>query len=562
MVSTAGWRRIPQRARHLFRRETVGHDAAAGLALAVQSVPNGLATGLLAGVSPLSGLYGYLYGTLGGSLVTATSFMPVQATAAMALIVADVNLGSRTDATQALYTLTLLTGVVMLVAGVLKAGSLLRFVPTSVMVGFISAVGVNIVISQLSDLTGYRAQGSTRIGRVVDLVIHPGRIDGPTLAVGLVTIAAILLLNRTPLRAVSLVAAVAVGSGLAALLATGGHPIARVEDLAVIPSRLPAISWPSLGDIGFLLVPAVSLAFVGLVQGAGVATAYPPPDGSRADRSRDFIGQGAGNLFSGLFQGLPVGGSMSGAGVLAAAGARTRLALVIAGLLIGVMVVGFSGAIGLVAMPALAGLLVVIGVTVVKPAQIAAVARSVPIQTITMVVTFGLTLVIPLQYAVLLGVAFAVVLHVVGLSNRMRVHRVVLDAQGHMRETQPPAAIGARDVVVLQPYGSFFFASAPVFEAQLPRVAEGTDRSVVILRLRGVDHLGLGLLDVLRRYADQLTARGSKLMIVTNEVAILDQINRSGLGDLLGEENLYRGDEWVGAAVRRAHADAEEWVKG
>ena len=64
----------------------------------MQSVPNGLATGLLAGVSPLSGLYGYLYGTLGGSLVTATSFMPVQATAATALIVADVNLGSRPDA--------------------------------------------------------------------------------------------------------------------------------------------------------------------------------------------------------------------------------------------------------------------------------------------------------------------------------------------------------------------------------------------------------------------------------------------------------------------------------
>ena len=112
--------------------------------LGVESVPDGLAAGVLAGVSPLSGLYAYMFGTLGGSLFTSSAFMAVQATGAMAIIIADVPaVHSGDDAARALFTLSVLTGVVMLAAGFLRLGSVLRFVSNAVMVGFISAVGVN-----------------------------------------------------------------------------------------------------------------------------------------------------------------------------------------------------------------------------------------------------------------------------------------------------------------------------------------------------------------------------------------------------------------------------------
>ncbi|HEY5153265.1 MAG TPA: SulP family inorganic anion transporter, partial [Acidimicrobiales bacterium] len=126
-------------------------DAVAGLVLGVQSVPDGLATGLLAGVSPLAGLYGYLIGTLGGALSTSSVFMVVQGTGAMAMIIADVPaVHNAVDPARALFTLSILTGVVMLAAGLLKLGTVLRFVSNAVMVGFINAVGVNIVLGQLA----------------------------------------------------------------------------------------------------------------------------------------------------------------------------------------------------------------------------------------------------------------------------------------------------------------------------------------------------------------------------------------------------------------------------
>ena len=117
-------------------RDTLHEDAVAGLVLGVESVPDGLAAGLLAGVNPLAGLYGYLFGTLGGALVTSSAFMAVQATGAMAIVIADVPaVHGSDDPARALFTLSVLTGAVMLAAGFLRLGSVLRFVSNAVMVG-------------------------------------------------------------------------------------------------------------------------------------------------------------------------------------------------------------------------------------------------------------------------------------------------------------------------------------------------------------------------------------------------------------------------------------------
>jgi hypothetical protein len=164
--------------RSLFRRETVRDDAMSGVVLGVESVPDGLASGLLAGVNPVAGLYACLFGVAGAALFTSTAFMAVQGTGAMAIIVADVDLGSRDDPLRALYTLSVLTGLAMIVAGFLRLGSFPRFVSNSVMTGFITAVGVNIVLGQLDDFTGYDSSGDNRVARAVDLVVHIGTI-GP-----------------------------------------------------------------------------------------------------------------------------------------------------------------------------------------------------------------------------------------------------------------------------------------------------------------------------------------------------------------------------------------------
>ncbi len=562
MKATIGsGRQLLRRVRDVFRRETLGRDAVAGTVLGIESVPDGLASGLLAGVNPISGLYAYLFGMLGAACFSSSTFLAVQATGAMALVVADTGLETYAEPDRALFMLAVLTGIIMIVAGALRGGRLLRFVPTAVMTGFVTAVGVNIVLGQLSNFTGADGQGDNRVTRAVDIVIHFWRFDWPTTLVGLVTTAVIIWLTNTRLRSFGLVVAVVAGSLLAfAMNTVWGASVLVVSDIAKIPSGLPMPVLPSFADAGSLLVPALSLAFVGLVQGAAVSAGVPNPNGRRSDPSRDFVGQGAGNIVAGIFQGMPVGGSMSASALITASGARTRLSLFIASAVMAFVVLVASGVVAYVAMPALAALLIVVGVGAIKPARVKSVAKTGILQTSIMVVTFALTLIIPLQFAVLVGVGLGIILFVAQQSNRLRVRQMLIEPDGRRREQDPVAMVGSAEAIVLQPYGSLFFASAPVFESQLPRIGDATRSSVVIIRLRGVDRLGLAFVEVLGRYAHELAEHDSSLRVIVTNEALVAELAAGGLISEIGEESIYRGNEWLGDAVRRAYTDAESWI--
>jgi len=547
--------------RSLFRRETLKSDAVAGVVLGVESVPDGLAGGLLAGVNPVYGLYGYMVGTVTGALFTSSSFMAVQATGAMAIVVADVSvIHTAEDPGRALFTLSILTGIVMLIAGLLKLGSILRFVSNAVMVGFINAVGVNIVLGQLDDFTGYEAEGGNRVVRAFDLLFNFGKVHWPTLAIGVATIALILLLERTKLGPLGLVVAIILTSAVTwAITANSDVVIATLNDIADIPSSLPLPMLPDLSLVFVLIVPALSLAFVGLVQGAGISANFPNPDGTYPKASRDFIGQGAANVASGFLQGMPVGGSMSASSLVKTAGARSRLALMIASVVMAIVILVFGDLVGYIAMPALAGLLMTVGYRTVKPADIKAIWKTGAMQATVMVVTFVLTMIIPLQYAVLVGVGISMILFIINQSNQVVIKQWVME-DGRLRETDRPEEVPPGEVIILQPYGSLFFASAPVFEDKLPDVTPETRGSVVILRLRGRSDLGSTFMDVLEKYGRALKDQGNELMLVSADENMHEQLQVAGVADLVGEQNVFTSDEWVGQTLRTAYDQAVGWV--
>ncbi len=547
------------RVRRAFSRKTIKQDASAGVVLGIESIPDGLANGILAGVNPMAGLYAYMYGMAGGVFFTGSAFMAVGVTGAMALVVADTNLSGYADPTRALFTLSIVTGVVMVLAGVFKLGRLIRFVPTAVMTGFVAAVGVNIVLGQLANLTGFESQASNRVLVALDLVTHPGEIDVWTAVVGVGTFLLISVLTKTRLGALGMVLAVVVGTVAALLLGSlVNATIASVSDIAEISGGLPWLVLPDLAAIPSLVVPALSLAFVGLIQGAAVTAAVANPADGPASVSRDFVGQGVGNMASGLFQGMPVGGSMSGSTLLSTAGAKTRTAIAIAAVTMALVVLLLADVVGAVAMPALAALLITVGLSAIKPGAIRSVLKTGPFQATLMAVTFGLTLIIPLHFAVLVGVSLGIILFVAEASNKLVVRQLVIGEDGDMREDDPPRDLLGRAVVILQPYGSLFFASAPTLEEQLPRVSKASTGAVVILRLRGVDQMGLSLIGVIARYARKLAANGASLKIVASSPQVLIQFEHEGLTDLVGAANVYRGNEWLGRTVRVAYADAQK----
>ena len=536
--------------RHLRR------DLPAGVVLGVESVPDGLAGGLLAGVNPVYGLYGYLFGTLFGAVATSSAFMAVQATGAMAVVVSDVEQvrGDSPEAVTALFTLSVMAGVVMLGLGLARMGWIVRWVPNAVLTGFINAVAVNIVLGQLDNFTGYTAEGANRVARAVDTALNAPEFVWPAVLVGTVTIALIVALERTRLGALGMVVAIVAGSVL--VVVGDMDQVAQLRDITEVPRGLPVPQLPSLGLVGSLLIPALSLAFVGLVQGAAISSSVPNPDGEYPDASGDFRGQGIANIGAGIFQGMPVGGSMSATSIVTAAGARSRLALLVAAATMIVTILLFADLVGYIAMPALAGLLIVVGVKTFKPDDVRLVLRTGPVQATVMLTTFVLTMIIPLQYAVLIGVGLSIILYVARQSNRIQVKQWVFSPDGTITEQDPPAELPPDETVVLRPYGSLFFAAAAAFETALPTVTDHSRHTVVIITLRGKEDLGSTFINVVTRYAERLHDVDSTLMLAGVSDRVADQLDSTRASTTIGPDNIHRATPAVTESTRRAMAQA------
>jgi sulfate permease, SulP family len=542
-----------------FNRETVGSDLSAGLVLGIQSIPDGMATGLLALVNPIYGLYAYMTGVFSGALFSNSVFMSIQATSGMALIVASVpQVRDGPDPNTPLFALSILTGLIMLAAGLLNLGALVRFVPNAVITGFVNAVAFLIILGQLDDFTGYTSVGANRVLRTFDLLQHIEQVHVPTLLVGLLTIILILTLEKTSLGALGLVVAMIFASLVVPLF--GADAVVLVRDVAAIPNSLPLPVLPPLAVLPGLIIPALSLAFVGLVQGSSISQSVPNPDGNYPDASGDFVGQGVANLVAGSLQGLPVGGSMSATALVLSAGARSRLANLSAGVVMALVILLFGRLVGLIAMPVLAGLLIVVGFRTLKLDQARMVGKTGWVQLVVMILTFVSALFVPLQYAVLLGVALAVLLFVLRQSNKVTVRALTLGAGLYPVEGAPPAEVPARQITVLMPYGSLFFAAAPIFNEQLPAVTPASRHAVVILVLRGKKDVGSTFLKVIARYADLLRQQESKLMLSGVDPYVEEQIERTEIIHHIGRENIFLVDERVGQALLEAVAAAEQWI--
>lgn len=536
-------------------------DVPAGLVLGVESVPDGLAGGVLAGVNPIYGLYGYVFGTIFGALATSSVFMTVQATGAMSVVVADVPQvhGDSPDAQRALFTLAVLTGLIMLGLGIARLGWVVRWVPNAVLTGFVNAVAINIVLGQLDNLTGYHSQGANRLLRALDTVLHLLGWSFIDVVVGVLTMVIIVVTGRTKIGALGMVLAIVVGSSVAAI---PGVDVQRLRDITDIPRALPTPVLPAISMVPVLIVPAVALAFVGLVQGAAISRSVPNPDGNYPDPSGDFRGQGIANIATGLLQGMPVGGSMSATAIVTHSGARTRLAQLVAGITMIIVILVLGGVVGYVAMPALAGLLIVVGIQSLKPHQVLMVWRTGPVQASVMTATFILTLLIPLQYAVLVGIAISIILHVARQANRVSVRQWTIDDDGTIAESDPPAILGAEQIVVLRPYGSLFFASAGTFEDALPATDAATANSVVIITLRGKEDLGSTFINMITHYSRTLETAGCLLKITGVSDPIRRQLAATGAVEALGAENVYPMTSTVTESTSAARRDAQQWIAG
>jgi SulP family sulfate permease len=532
-------------------------DIVAGLPRAIAGVPDGMAAAVLVGVNPVQGLYAGFAGPIAGGLSSHTRLMVITTTSAAALAAGSALQGvAPAQRPAAVALLVILVGVVLIAAGIARLGRYTRFVSYSVMIGFLTGIAINIVCGQIADLTGAPAQGAFPLAKAIDVLSHPGLINLASLLTGLGALAILTLLARTRLAVLSSLFALVIPTVVVVL--GGAESVARVGDKGDIPGGIPLPHLPDFRLFSLSLVTgAVAIAAIVLVQGVGVAEAAPNPGDARPNPNQDIIAQGVGNLASGFFRGIPVGGSVGQTALNVSVGARTRWAVIWSGLWLLVILAVFSGLVAKIAVPTLGAILIFAAIGSLQLGELTSIMRTGRGSQIAVVTTFAATLFLPVAAAVGIGVALSLLLQLNTEAMDLAVVELIPREDGRFEERPPPATLTSHHVTVLDVYGSLMYAGARTLQAHLPDPADARS-PVVVLRLRRRTSLGATFVKVVADYADRLADADGRLYLSGLEPSLTERLRRTGHID--GPVRAFEATPIVGESTQAAYLDAEAWL--
>jgi SulP family sulfate permease len=555
-------KRLPIPPLRRYDRADLPWDGVAAGAVAFLAVPQGLAYATIAGLPPAMGLYAAAIPTIIGSLFRSSSHVVAGPTNALSLLVGGaVAVGLGGDPVKVAVTLALMVGLFQLVAGALRLGAVVDYISSPVVLGYITGAGVLIGIGQLYNLTGTSGQSGRiwiTIGGWIDTLADT---QMPSLWMGLGTVAVVLLLRVVNRKIPGAIVAMSVGIAANLLFDLESRGLRVVSDISAIPTGLPKITLPALGNFGELLPVAVACTVLSLVESSAVARSIAARTGQRLESSTEFVGQGLSNISAAFFGGYPVSGSLSRSALNERAGARTRLAGVITGVLMIGVLLAFGPLLNHTPIASLAGLLLIVAWDLVDRDRIKRTFRASWADRAAFTVTVVGTWVMPLDKAIYLGVGISLILFL-RKARLISLPEMVVAENGQLHEVPLGAPVDEEGhhrcnaVRMLQAEGALFFGAAGELQTALDELIHDEEVQVVVLRLKRARDLDATAAAVIETAATRLQEQGRHLLLAgvgPKSRAVLE-----GFGTLavVGEENVFAArPSWfqaLGAATRRA----------
>ncbi|MFN2194665.1 MAG: SulP family inorganic anion transporter [Anaerolineales bacterium] len=537
-------------------------DVVSGFATGLFSIPEGMAYAQLAGVNPLYGMYSGIVATIAASLSTGTILMISTLTSAIALSTASVLQSASIQDSQmpaALFTITFLVGTMMFLMGLLRLGSLVNYVSNAVMTGFVAGASILIVIGEMGDFTGYDPSGSNKLMEVVNWLVNIPQWNFLVTAVAVGTVILMLIFKR--FEKTEKMSAIFTLFIMTIVVYVFQLDVPLVSSIATIPRGLPTPTLPAFDLIPKLALGSLSVALVALVQGAGISTAYPNPDGSRSNASNDFVGQGIGNLLGSFFQSMGTGGSLSRTGISVEAGAKSRWGGILAGLWLALILMLFGSLAQLVPLSVIAGMLFVIGGELIaaRLPNARLVFTSSWGSSAAGLLTFVSALFIPLQYTIFLGAGLSLLLYIGKSASKRRLFQLIKGEDGHWQEQELPQSFPSHQATVVGYEGAAFFAEVPAIMNSMPTL-EGVTHAVIIWRLRTIEELHSTFLKQLSLFVQKAQEGGNRFMLEGVEPNALQILKKTGVLAVIGQENVFAVQPGIGASLDAAWDEAQTWL--
>jgi len=530
-----------------YQRAWLRGDLVAGLAVAALVVPKSLGYAGIAGVPIQHGLYAatagaIIYAIFGTARQVATGpSSALAAVAGSAVVLAGV---SGDDAVELVAAITVVTGLLFLLLAILKMGWISLLLSKAVITGFLFGAAIEVVIGELPKLTGTSADGANSWSKLADWIGGLGDIDGATLLVGVVSLVVIIGIRFSPTKVPGALVLLVGGLAASAVFDFEGRGIALVGD---VPRGFaaPKIPSPSFIVDNFATIgpAALGLLLIGFSQTAGDARAFAAKHGYRIDINQESVAQGMSNLGSGVLQGIPVSTSLSASSLNDQSGAKTPLASLTTGALLVLTLLLLAPVFSELPLPVLAAVIidaVVFGMMdVTEMRRLHRVARAdfwIAIAAIVGVLSAGVLA------GVIIGVALSLVwLVYINATPDVPVLGRVPDSQAFRSIDQYPDSETYPGLMVVRFDAGLFFASAGALEDRLRELVQRSDTryDTVVISFEGVDFVdsqGSAKIDQLIELAN---TNGAELRLARVKPAVIDLLERDGVIERLGPDNIY-----------------------
>ena len=529
----------------LYRRADLSGDLTAGLTVGVMLIPQGMAYALIAGLPPIYGLYASLVPLLIYALFGTSRQLAVGPVAMVSLLVAagvaPLAHGDAATYISLALLLSLMVGVLQFALGAVRFGFLTNFLSHPVLSGFTSAAALIIGFSQLKHLLGVDIPRSNYIHDILwSAAQQVAQVHGPTLLLGLLSIALLIGLKRWKKTFPGALAAVALTTGTvwALGLAEGGMQI--VGD---VPSGLPAPTIPaiSLESINALLPAALTIALVGYMESIAVAKVYASKNRYQVDANQEFIGLGLANIVGAFFQAYPTTGGFSRTAVNAQAGARTNLAAVFSAGIIALTLLFLTPLFYYLPKAVLAAIVMVAVFGLIDVKEIRFLWHTDRRDFFLMLLTFLATLGLGIEQGILVGVVASLIL-VIHRSSRPHVAIMgrLPGTETYRNVERNPQALVHCSVVILRMDASLYFANTAYFRDKL----QACDRRDCNLKAIVIDAYPVNRVDstavhALKEIIEDFHARQVDIYFAGVKGPVMDVLRKAGVEALAGPDHFF-----------------------
>lgn len=524
-----------------YNRTGFTHDLSAGITVGVLALPLAMAFAIASGMSPAAGIWtaivaGFLVAALGGSRVQiggpTGAFIPI-----IYAIVMDYGV-------QNLLIATMMSGVMLFAMGALRLGSMIRFIPLSVVIGFTNGIAVVIFISQIKDFLGLQIEQlpGEFFAKMQTLFGALGTLQPATVALSVASLAVLVGWNRASTRVAWMkrlpgpLAVLIIATGINAVLML---PVETIGSrFGGIPQGLPDFGLPevSLSTLGKLIAPALTIALLGAIESLLSARVADNQIDDRHNPNQELMAQGLANVAAPLFGGFAATGAIARTATNIRSGGRTPVAGMIHAFVLLAIVVALAPLAAHIPLATLSAIVVVVSINMGEwhafaPRELARYSnqyRTILLGTFFITVFFDLTL------AVEIGMVLASLFFIFRMSDLTRIERIKLE--DYYGQAALSREDGSPRILAYRLFGSLFFGAANKLENLL--LMQDGHPDVVILDMDKVINIDTTGLDILQTLHRNLKKRGAELILCDLNSQPGSLVFRSGFLDELGDENI------------------------